>query len=140
MVILKCSFLLFKINFDDDDDENNKNNFFIFVLEPPVTIVGNSYDSDYQELVVGNDLILACELSRANAPVQWYCNDRLLTNDSRARIETFGILRKLTISSIQLSDSGKYVCDAVDDKMISMVRVQGINPECLFYRVYGRWK
>lgn len=139
MVILKDSFILFKMNFDNDDNDYNNNNIF-FLLEPPVTIVGNSYDSDYQELVVGDDLILACELSRANAPVQWYCNDRLLTNDSRTCIETFGILRKLTISSIQLSDSGKYVCDAVDDKMISMVRVQGINLACLFYGVYGGWK
>lgn len=92
-----------------------------------MTIVGNSNDHEYQEMVVGDDLILACELSRANASVQWYCNDRLLTNDSRTSIETCGTLRKLIISCIQPSDSGKYVCDAVDDKMINIVRIQGTN-------------
>lgn len=93
--------------------------------EPPVTIVGNSNDHDQQELMTGDDLILACEVSRADAPVQWYCNDRLLTNDSRTLIESYGTLRKIIISNAKSTDSGKYVCDAVDDKMISHVRVQG---------------
>ncbi|KAM6893707.1 obscurin-like protein 1a [Xenentodon cancila] len=98
--------------------------FQVKVEEPPVSIVGNSYDNDYQEMVAGDELILACEVSRANAPVNWYCNDRLLTNDSRTSIESYGTLRKLIISSIEPSDSGKYVCDAVDDKMVSIVRIQ----------------
>ncbi|XP_041834263.1 obscurin-like protein 1a [Melanotaenia boesemani] len=98
--------------------------FEVTVEEPPVSIVGNSYDPDYQEMVAGDDLILACEVSRASAPVQWYCNDKLLTSDSRTYIESYGTLRKLIISCIQPSDSGKYVCDAVDDKMISIVRIQ----------------
>ncbi|XP_017282419.1 obscurin-like protein 1a isoform X2 [Kryptolebias marmoratus] len=106
---------------DVDDDSIS---FQVTVQEPPVTIVGNSYDPDYQEMMVGDDLILACELSRASAPVQWYCNNKLLTSDSRTCIETYGTLRKLIISCIQPSDSGKYVCDAVDDKMISMIRIQ----------------
>uniref|UniRef100_A0A3B5MSE5 Obscurin like cytoskeletal adaptor 1a n=1 Tax=Xiphophorus couchianus TaxID=32473 RepID=A0A3B5MSE5_9TELE len=93
-------------------------------VEPPVSIVGNSCDPDYQELMGGDDLILACELSRANAPVQWYCNDRLLTSDSRTIIECYGRLRKLIISNIQPSDSGKYVCDAVNDKMVNIIHVQ----------------
>lgn len=78
-------------------------------------------------MVAGDDLILACEVSRANAPVQWYCNDRLLATDSRTYIESYGTLRKIIISNIQPSDSGKYVCDAMDDKMISVVRIQGTN-------------
>ncbi|GLD63419.1 obscurin-like protein 1, partial [Lates japonicus] len=98
--------------------------FQVTVEEPPVTIVGNSIDPDYQEMVAGDDLILACEVSRANAPVQWYCNDKLLTSDSRTYIESYGTLRKIIISNVQPSDSGKYMCDAVNDKMISVIRVQ----------------
>ncbi|XP_034533753.1 obscurin-like protein 1a [Notolabrus celidotus] len=98
--------------------------FQVTVEEPPVKIVGNSNDSDYQEMMAGEDLILACEVSRANAPVQWYFNDKLLTEDSRVYIETSGTLRKMIISNMQPSDSGKYVCDAVDDKMISIIRIQ----------------
>lgn len=97
--------------------------------EPPVTIVGNSNDLEYQEMMAGDDLILACEVSRANAPVQWYCNDRLLTSDDRTYIESYGTLRKIIISCVQPSDSGKYVCDTVDDKMVSVIRIQGTNPQ-----------
>ncbi|XP_053272939.1 obscurin-like protein 1a [Pleuronectes platessa] len=98
--------------------------FHVTVEEPPVTIVGNSIDPDYQEMVAGDDLILACEVSRANAPVQWYCNDRLLACDPRTNIESYGTLRKIIISNVQPSDSGKYMCDAVGDKMTSVVRIQ----------------
>ncbi|XP_018516550.1 obscurin-like protein 1a [Lates calcarifer] len=104
--------------------------FQVTVEEPPVTIVGNSIDPDYQDMVAGDDLILACEVSRANAPVQWYCNDKLLTSDSRTYIESYGTLRKIIISNVQPSDSGKYMCDAVNDKMISVIRVQ--EPPVMF--------
>ncbi|KAK2917478.1 obscurin-like protein 1a [Channa argus] len=108
--------------FLDAGDDNIS--FHVRVEEPPVTIVGHSADHDYQNMVEGDDLILACEVSRVNAPVQWYCNDRLLTEDSRTHIETYGTLRKIIISNVQPSDSGNYVCDAIDDKMISVVRIQ----------------
>ncbi|XP_037617812.1 LOW QUALITY PROTEIN: obscurin-like protein 1 [Sebastes umbrosus] len=108
--------------FLDVGDDNI--NFQVTVEEPPVKIVGNSNDTDCQDMVAGEELILACEVSRANAPVQWYCNDVLLTSDSRTYIESHGTLRKIIISNVQPSDSGKYVCDTVDDKMISVVRIQ----------------
>ncbi|KAK0135676.1 Obscurin-like protein 1 [Merluccius polli] len=98
--------------------------FLVIVEEAPVTIVGNSNDPEYQEMVAGDDLILACEVSRANAPVQWFCNERLLTVDARTSIETSGTLRKIILSNVKATDSGKYVCDAVDDKMVSVVRIQ----------------
>lgn len=97
----------------------------LWASEPPVTIVGNSTDQDYQDMMAGDELILACEVSRLNAPVRWFCNDRLLTSDSRTSIESYGTLRKIIVSNVQSSDSGKYVCDAVDDKMICVVRIQG---------------
>ncbi|KAM9820390.1 obscurin-like protein 1a [Neosynchiropus ocellatus] len=97
--------------------------FHVTVEEPPVAIVGNSSDADYQEMMAGEDLILACEVSRANAPVHWFCNDRLLVNNSRTTIECYGTLRKIIISNVQPPDSGKYVCDAVDDQMISVIQI-----------------
>ncbi|XP_054646786.1 obscurin-like protein 1a isoform X1 [Dunckerocampus dactyliophorus] len=108
--------------FMDAQDDNIS--FMVTVQEPPVAILGNSNDADFQEMTAGDDLILACEVSRANAPVQWYCNDKLLVNDSRTCIECYGTLRKIIISNVQPSDSGKYICDAVDDMLISIVRIQ----------------
>lgn len=90
-----------------------------------MTIVGNSNDQEYQEMMAGDDLILACEVSRLDAPVRWYCNDRPLASDARTSIESYGTLRKIIVSNVQSSDSGKYVCDAVDDKMTCVVRIQG---------------
>ncbi len=76
-------------------------------------------------MVTGDDLIFACEVSRASAPVTWLFNDKPLVPDDRTHIESNGALRKLTLSKILLSDTGKYVCDAVDDQMITIVKVQG---------------
>uniref|UniRef100_A0A8D3BUK5 Obscurin like cytoskeletal adaptor 1a n=1 Tax=Scophthalmus maximus TaxID=52904 RepID=A0A8D3BUK5_SCOMX len=36
----------------------------------------------------------------------------------------YGTLRKIIITNVQPSDSGKYICDAVDDRMISVIRIQ----------------
>lgn len=103
----------------------NHNNILLINSEPSVKIIGNSGDPDYQEMVTGDDLILSCEVSRASAPVKWLFNDKPLVPDERTDIESNGTLRKLTLSNIVLSDSGKYMCDAVDDQMITIVKVQG---------------
>ncbi|TRY90337.1 hypothetical protein DNTS_015230 [Danionella cerebrum] len=98
--------------------------FHLTVQEPAVKIVGNAGDADYQEMVVGDELVLACELSRANAQVNWLFNEKLLVPDERTLIESQGTLRKLTISGVLVSDSGKYICDAADDKKLTVVKVQ----------------
>ncbi|XP_066519296.1 obscurin-like protein 1a [Hoplias malabaricus] len=106
------------------DAKDDSISFHVTVQEPPVKILGNSGQPDVQEMVSGDDLILACEVSRANAPVQWLFNEKPLLPDSRTYIESYGTLHKIIISDIQPSDSGKYVCDAVDDKMMTVIKVQ----------------
>ncbi|KAJ8403432.1 hypothetical protein AAFF_G00352040 [Aldrovandia affinis] len=98
--------------------------FSVTVQEPPVTIIGNSGIPENHSLLEGDDLILACEVSRANATVEWSCNGKPLNSDSRAHIDIYGTVRKLVLTGLRTSDSGKYICDAVDDKMITMVKVQ----------------
>ncbi|XP_036397350.1 obscurin-like protein 1 isoform X2 [Megalops cyprinoides] len=98
--------------------------FHVTVQEPPVTIIGNSESPENHSLLVGDDLILACELSRPNATVEWYCNGKPLSSDPRAHIDSYGTVRKLILKGLQSSDSGTYICDAIDDKMITMVKVQ----------------
>ncbi len=46
---------------------NSYNNILLINSEPSVKIIGNSGDPDYQEMVTGDDLIFACEVSRASA-------------------------------------------------------------------------
>ncbi|KAK3542735.1 hypothetical protein QTP70_000076 [Hemibagrus guttatus] len=98
--------------------------FNVTVQEIPVYILGKATPEHYS-LVAGNELILECEVSRENATVQWLCNGRVLQPDARTHIERRGTMRKLVLSNLQVSDSGEYVCDAMDDKMNVMVTVQG---------------
>lgn len=90
-----------------------------------MSIVGNSEKSEHHILMTGDELILECEVSRVNAIVQWYCNGCLLQEDSRTHIESRDTTRKLVISELQTSDSGEYLCDAIDDKMTTRLTVQG---------------
>ncbi|XP_053085446.1 obscurin-like protein 1a isoform X4 [Pangasianodon hypophthalmus] len=106
------------------DAKDDSISFHVTVEEPPVKILGNSDQTDYQEMVAGDDLILACEVSRANATIQWLYNGKPVVPDSRTYIENYGTLHKLIISDIQSTDSGKYVCDALDDQMVTTIKVQ----------------
>ncbi|XP_067265418.1 obscurin isoform X9 [Chanodichthys erythropterus] len=106
------------------DAQDDKVVFTVTVEEAPVSIVGNSEKPEHHILMKGDELILECEVSRVNAIVQWYCNGSLLQEDSRTHIESRDTVRKLVISGLQTSDSGEYLCDAIDDKMITRLTVQ----------------
>lgn len=75
--------------------------------------------------MAGDDLILECEVSCPNATVQWLCNGKILKPDSRVKIDRCDVVRKLVLSGLQPSDSGTYVCDAIDDQLVTVVEVQG---------------
>ncbi|CAK6963696.1 obscurin-like protein 1 isoform X4 [Scomber scombrus] len=106
------------------DAVDDKMIFYITVKEPPVKIIGNSGHPEHHMLVAGDDLILECELSRSNATVQWLWNGEILKPDTRVKIDSYDVVRKLVLSGLQPSDSGKYICDATDDKLITIVEVQ----------------
>ncbi|XP_019728433.1 obscurin-like [Hippocampus comes] len=108
------------------DAVDDKMVFHITVAEPPVKIVGNSGHPEHHILLAGEDLILECEVSRPNATVRWLWNDEILKPDTRVKIYCHDVTRKLVLSRLQPSDSGKYVCDAADDKLTTVVEVQEI--------------
>lgn len=93
--------------------------------EPPVQIIGNSGHPEHHTLVAGDDLILECEVSRPSATVQWLCNGKILKPGNRVTIDRCDVVRKLVLSGLQPSDSGTYVCDAIDDQLVTVVEVQG---------------
>ncbi|XP_016375660.1 LOW QUALITY PROTEIN: obscurin-like [Sinocyclocheilus rhinocerous] len=106
------------------DAQDDKVVFSVTVEEAPVSIVGNLEKPEHHILMTGDELILECEVSRVNAIVQWYYNGCLLQEDSRTHIESRETMRKLVLSGLQTSDSGEYLCDAIDDKMIARLTVQ----------------
>ncbi|XP_040912802.1 obscurin-like protein 1 isoform X7 [Toxotes jaculatrix] len=106
------------------DAVDDKMVFHITVKEPPVQIIGNSGHPEHHILVAGDDLILECEVSRPNATVQWLWNGEILKPDTRIKIDSYDVVRKLVLSGLQPTDSGEYICDAIDDKLITIVEVQ----------------
>ncbi|XP_055726993.1 obscurin-like protein 1 [Salvelinus fontinalis] len=106
------------------DAGDDKMVFGIIVKEPPVTIIGNSGNPEHHSLVAGDKLILECEISCPNATVQWLWNGKLLSSDARTHIDSDGATRKLVLSELQPSDSGEYILDAINDKMVTIVEVQ----------------
>ncbi|XP_056280906.1 obscurin-like protein 1 isoform X11 [Pseudoliparis swirei] len=106
------------------DAVDDKMVFYITVKEPQVHIIGNSGHPEHHILVAGDDLILECEVSRPNATVQWLCNGEVLKPDTRIKIDSYDVVRKLVLSGLRPSDSGKYICDAIDDKLTTIVEVQ----------------
>ncbi|MCJ8732805.1 hypothetical protein PDJAM_G00215510 [Pangasius djambal] len=102
--------------------------FNVTVQEAPVSILRNPRTPEHYSLVAGNELILECEVSRENATVHWLCNGKVLQADARIHIERRGMMRKLVLSNLQVSDSGEYICDAIDDKMnILFIKKEEIN-------------
>ncbi|XP_041259289.1 obscurin-like protein 1 isoform X2 [Onychostruthus taczanowskii] len=106
--------------------------FFITVEvpEPPVTIVGSTGTVVHRCLVAGEDLVLACELSRPDAIVRWLRNGQEVHPGERVQVEARGVLRQLTINGAQPSDAGCYVCDAASDRMVTNVEVSA-RPVCI---------
>ncbi|XP_009460392.1 PREDICTED: LOW QUALITY PROTEIN: obscurin-like protein 1 [Nipponia nippon] len=99
--------------------------FFVTVEvpEPPVTIVGSTGAMEHHCLVAGEDLVLACELSRPDATVRWLRDGQEVQPGERVQVEARGVLQQLTICGAQPGDSGCYVCDAASDRMVISVEV-----------------
>ncbi|KAM6078945.1 obscurin-like protein 1 isoform 2-T2 [Theristicus caerulescens] len=99
--------------------------FFVTVEvpEPPVTIVGSTGAMEHHCLVAGEDLVLACELSRPDATVRWLRDGQEVQPGERVQVKARGVLRQLTICGAQPGDSGCYVCDAASDRAVMSVEV-----------------
>uniref|UniRef100_A0A7M4FPV9 Obscurin-like protein 1 n=1 Tax=Crocodylus porosus TaxID=8502 RepID=A0A7M4FPV9_CROPO len=96
--------------------------------EPPVSIVGSAGARERRCVVAGEDLILACEVSRPNAAVRWLRDGRELAPSEHVRVVEKGCLRQLTILGAQHSDAGSYVCDAGTDQRVMSVQEEAALP------------
>lgn len=80
---------------------------------------------DKVESFAGEPVVLEIEVSRPNAEVTWWLNGREIKGSSNVTITDDGFFQRLTIQSPTPEDSGKYTCDAVDDKIDFQVNVTG---------------
>ncbi|XP_053734189.1 obscurin-like protein 1 isoform X3 [Synchiropus splendidus] len=73
---------------------------------------------------IGNPIVLYCELSDPVAPVHWYKNGVELSTKEGLHIQSEGTMRRIVIQSAELSHSGVYCCDAIDDVIRFNVEVE----------------
>lgn len=74
---------------------------------------------------VGSPIVLKCEIPDSATRVWWYKDSSDLFPQNGLNIQADGNVRKLTIQSAKLSDSGHYTCGIPDDAVSFRVNVQG---------------
>lgn len=74
---------------------------------------------------IGNPIVLYCEVSDPAALVHWYKNGVELRSVEGLHIQSEGTMRRIVIQSAELSHSGVYCCDAIDDVIRFNVEVEG---------------
>ncbi|XP_070584632.1 obscurin-like protein 1 isoform X3 [Erythrolamprus reginae] len=96
--------------------------FNITVTEPPVQIVQSNAEAvhAYQ---TSDRVVLTCELSCPNGPVQWYKDGEELEEGEDLLLESEGPHRRLVLPSAQVQDTGEFVCDAGGDSAFFNVTV-----------------
>lgn len=87
--------------------------------------MGSTGTVEHHCLLAGEDLVLACELSRPDATVRWLRDGQEVQPGERVQVEARGVLRQLTVCRAQPGDSGCYVCDAASDRVVTSVEVSG---------------
>lgn len=70
--------------------------------------------------------MLELEVSRDNAEVCWMKDGVKVDESSNITITEDGLVRKLTIHSPSVKDSGIYTCNAIDDTMDFKVKITGM--------------
>lgn len=78
---------------------------------------------DQLESFDGKPIVLEIEVSRPTADVTWRLNGAEIEQTANITITEDGLIRRLTIHSPTPEDSGKYTCDAADDKIDFQVKV-----------------
>lgn len=93
--------------------------------EPPVKILRKSEIKTNLKSLISDDIVLECELSRANAVAKWYKDGCRIEDDERFCEEEEGSFRSLVILNAELRDSGEYFLDVGDDSISFQVTVEG---------------
>ncbi|XP_075465672.1 obscurin-like protein 1 isoform X2 [Ascaphus truei] len=106
------------------DARHDSFSFYVTVGAPLVTIVGNTGTPEHHVLMTGDDLVLACELSKPNMKVRWLHDGEELASGGRVKILARGVHRQITILCARPSDTGTYTCDAATDQMKTTVQVE----------------
>lgn len=101
----------------------------LWVDDPPAFYVECIKDLNTTER---DNVIIECQLSRANTDVEWWKGDELLHETQRIIFICDGVYRRLLIDDIQLNEASEYTNRVVgqDTKCSARVTVTGLlfNP------------
>uniref|UniRef100_A0A3Q3ENL4 Ig-like domain-containing protein n=1 Tax=Labrus bergylta TaxID=56723 RepID=A0A3Q3ENL4_9LABR len=78
----------------------------------------------FKSVVEQEELVLSCEVSRADGVVQWYKDGIEMQQSNKITIKAEGTQWNLTIHQAQLSDTGTYSCRAGDNVLLFKVNVR----------------
>lgn len=103
--------------------------FFLYaihnILAPSLKFIPISEVEKNKSTEVDSPIVLKCELSDASAEVLWCKDGRELAPNPGLNFQSDGNMRKLTVQSAKLSDTGNYTCHVPGDTVSFNVDVQG---------------
>ncbi|XP_060117593.1 obscurin-like protein 1 [Heteronotia binoei] len=98
--------------------------FSVTVAAPKVHITPLSEAQCLRKVLAGMPLLLECEVSASDVPVQWFKDgDPVPLNDDNLTVQSEGCIRQLLIHSACPLDSGTYTCNTADDSIDFTVTV-----------------
>ncbi|XP_040097221.1 obscurin isoform X4 [Oryx dammah] len=77
-----------------------------------------------QQAMLGEDVVLRCELSREGTPVRWLKDGKAIRKSQKYDLLTEGTRASLVIHAASLKDSGKYTCETESSKSTASLRVE----------------
>ncbi|KAG8125332.1 hypothetical protein E2320_020646 [Naja naja] len=80
-------------------------------------------ESVFFNIIVAERVVLACELSRPNAPVLWYKDGEKVEESQDLLLENEGPHCRLILVSAHIQDTGEFVCDAGGDSAFFNITV-----------------
>lgn len=99
----------------------------LFYTAPPVTFAEMPEEDLFKSVVEKEQLVLSCEVSRADGVVQWYKDGTEIQPGQNVIMQAEGTKKHLTVHSAQLSDAGTYTCRTGDNVLIFKINVRGNN-------------
>lgn len=72
-----------------------------------------------------DEVILQCEISKANAPVKWFKDGQEITPSKNVIIKADGKKRMLILKKALKKDIGQYTCDCGTDQTSAKLNIEG---------------
>jgi len=78
-----------------------------------------------EEVEEGRTVMLHCELTKPNAPVEWRKGDTVLHSGDKYEVRQEGTRVELFIYDAEAQDAGDYTCDSGDQQTTASLQVKG---------------